>query len=176
MSIRRLRGPLLALLVLLAVLFVHFSWVTYFSAASRWASLDGGTISPLRRYFEARDYWLGLSYALSLAFAAVAFRRYREQRMCATPTLAIGSLSLSGGLALAACFLVGCCGSPMLAVYISLFGAVFLPIAKVGIFAITLSSVAVGWFILARHSRELPRSECCAEGCASPESDTAHSR
>ena len=33
-------------------------------------------------------------------------------------------------MAVAGCFLVGCCGSPMLGVYLSLFGAAFLPFAK----------------------------------------------
>jgi hypothetical protein len=37
--------------------------------------------------------------------------------------LAIGGFSLTGFLVATGCFLVGCCGSPMLVVYLNLFGA-----------------------------------------------------
>ena len=40
----------------------------------------------------------------------------------------MGGITLSGFLAVAGCYLLGCCGSPMLAVYMSLFGVSFLRI------------------------------------------------
>jgi len=70
-------------------------------AQARWASIPGaGTSSWLNRYIETQGYWLGYSYALSLAFAAAALRRYREERFCSAKTLAFGGVTLSGFLAL----------------------------------------------------------------------------
>jgi len=39
---------------------------------------------------------------------ATALRRYREERFCSAKTLAFGGVTLSGFLALADCFMVGC--------------------------------------------------------------------
>jgi len=119
---------LLPLGVFLGVAMAHYVWSGLFPevdpAQARWASLPrAGASSWLNRYIETQGYWLSYSYALSLAFAAAALRRYREERFCSAKTLAFGGVTLSGFLALAGCFLVGCCGSPMLVVYLSLFGA-----------------------------------------------------
>src|SRR5208283_3790556 len=43
---------------------------------------------------------------------------------------AAGGLTLLGALMAGGCFLIGCCGSPMLAVYLSLFGAKALGLGK----------------------------------------------
>ncbi len=56
--------------------------------------------------------------------------------------MAVGGITLSGFLVAAGCFLVGCCGSPMLGVYLSLFGARFLPLAKPLIAAVTTLMIA----------------------------------
>jgi hypothetical protein len=105
-----------------------------------------GASSWLNRYLETQGYWLGYSYALSLAFAAAALRRYREERFCSAKTLAFGGVTLSGFLALAGCFLVGCCGSPMLVVYLSLFGAGFLHLAKPLVAVVTTLSIIGAWW------------------------------
>jgi hypothetical protein len=131
-------------------------WVGLFPerdpAQDRWLSAPGTETSWLRLYLESQSYWLGYSYALALSFAAVALRRYREQRLCAARNLAIGSVTLSGFLAVAGCFLLGCCGSPMLAVYLSLFGASFLPFAGPLVAGVTTITIIVGWFWMNRWS------------------------
>lgn len=53
-----------------------------------------------------------------------------------------GGLTFSGILAATGCFLLGCCGSPMLGVYLSFFGAAFLPLA--GPFVAGLTTVLIG--------------------------------
>ena len=102
--------------VFVAVLAMHVAWVGLFPeknpAQDLWASV-GPEPSWLQRYLDTQSYWLGLSYAMSLAFVAAALRRYREQRLCAARNIAMGGITLSGFLAVAGCFLMGCCGSPM---------------------------------------------------------------
>jgi len=152
---QKLRRFLLPLGVFLGVAAAHYVWSGLFPevdpAQARWASLPGSDASWLNRYLETQGYWLGYSYALSLAFAAAALRRYREERFCSAKTLAFGGVTLSGFLALAGCFLVGCCGSPLLVVYLNLFGAGFLPLAKPLVAVVTTLSIIGAWWWMKRH-------------------------
>ena len=120
MPIKFLQRSLLPIAVFAAVMGLHYVWT---GRSLEGACIDetlpnGQTVchelSGWSAYVESKSYWLGYSYGLSLAFAGVALRRYREQRLCADRNLAIGGVTLSGFLAVAGCFLVGCCGSPML--------------------------------------------------------------
>ena len=162
------RRALLPLLAFLAVIATHYVWTGLFPesdpAQDRWASVGATETSWLRYYLETQSYWLGYSYALALAFAAVALRRYREQRLCGTRNLAIGGVTLTGFLAVAGCFLLGCCGSPMLAVYLSIFGASFLPFAKPLVAALTTASIVAGWMWMKRQERAA--LACGDETCA----------
>ena len=67
------------------------------------------------------------------------------------------------------CFLIGCCGSPMLAVYLSLFGAKALGLGKPFMALVTLVSVGCGYWCL---SRRLARESTCMDDCCS-RSDTS---
>jgi hypothetical protein len=169
----KFRRFLLPLGVFGGVVLVHYVWSGLFPevdpAQARWATLPGvGTSSWLHRYLETQSYWLGYSYALALAFAAAALRRYREKRYCSANTLVLGSVTLTGFLALAGCFLVGCCGSPMLLIYLSLFGAWFLPLAKPLVAIITtFSIIGAWWWMKRRQSSTDPAStsSSCSERC-----------
>jgi hypothetical protein len=151
---QKFRRFLLPLAVFLGVAAAHFVWSGLFPEVdpvqARWASLAAPETSWLHRYLASQSYWLGYSYALSLAFAVAALRRYREKRFCSAKTLTFGGLTLSGFLVLAGCFLVGCCGSPMLLVYLSLFGAGFLPLAKPLVAVVTMISIAGAWWWMTR--------------------------
>lgn len=153
----KIRRALLPLAVFLAVLGTHFVWLGLFPgqnpAQSRWAEVPSTDRSWLRDYLDGRSYWLGYSYGISLAFAAVGIRRYREQRLAASRNLALGSVSLSGVLAVVGCYMLGCCGSPMLAVYLSLFGAAFLPWAKPLVAFLTTVALLIGWQFALRCTR-----------------------
>jgi hypothetical protein len=166
---QKLRRFLLPLGVFLAVAAAHYVWSGLFPevdpAQARWASLSPSEVSWLNRYIETQGYWLGYSYALSLAFAAAALRRYREERFCSAKTLAFGGLTLSGFLALAGCFLVGCCGSPMLVVYLSLFGAGFLPLAKPLVAVVTTISIIGAWWWMTRHKPTSPAPASAGPSC-----------
>lgn len=154
---RVVREAVLPLAVFAAAVAAHVVWLGLFpeqpEVQSAWAPLPPeGPESWLPRYVEAQDYWLGYSYGLSLAFAAAAFRRYRRNRSSAAGGLAVGGLTLSGALAVAGCYLVGCCGSPMLVVWLNLFGAAFVPFAKPLMAAVTTLSVAGAWWWMARRA------------------------
>lgn len=158
-----MRRVLLPLAVFLAVLGAHFVWLGLFPeqdpAQSRWAEVPATDRSWLRDYLDAGGYWLGYSYGISLAFAAAGLRRYREQRLAASRNFALGSVTFSGALAVAGCYLLGCCGSPMLAVYLSFLGAAFLPWAKPLVAFLTTVALLAAWrFSLrcARASSSLP--------------------
>jgi hypothetical protein len=88
---KTLRRAALPLTVLISVLCLHFLWYTRCGPHVGWVSLGPtASPSPLRRYLESQSLWLGASYALSLAFAGAALRRYREERFCQACYLTIG--------------------------------------------------------------------------------------
>lgn len=147
---RRLRRTLFPIGVFWAVAVVHFVLLGFFPeqnpAQDRWVTIiPAPEPSWLTRYIKTQSYWLGLSYALMLTFSAVALRRYHENRMCAAKNLTIGGVTLSGFLAVAGCYLLGCCGSPMLVIYLNLFGAAFLPLAKPLIAVVTTLTIFIAW-------------------------------
>jgi len=145
----KIRRALLPLTVFLAAVGVHFAWLGLFPeqdpVQSRWADVSDSGRSWVREYLDGGGYWLGYSYGVSLAFAAAGLRRFREQRSAASRNLALGGVSFSGALAVAGCYLIGCCGSPMLAVYLGFFGAAVLPWAKPLVALLTTAALLVAW-------------------------------
>jgi hypothetical protein len=142
------------------VVAIHFVWLGFFperdAAQIRWVSVSAVERSSwVTRSIETQSYWLGTSYGMSLAFAAAALRRYRERRLCAARNLAIGGVTLSGFLAVAGCYLLACCGSPMLVVYLNLFGAAFLPLAKPLMAGLTVVSLSLAWLWMKRRERRV---------------------
>lgn len=171
MTAKRIRRALLPLGVFAMVVALHVGYRMFFPEVApgqeRWASVPSSHSSWFNLYLKSQAYYLGLSYASSAAFAAAAFRRYRERRLGADRNLALGGITLSGVLAAAGCYLVGCCGSPMLAVYVSLLGSWFVPWTGPLTLAVTLLSLAGGWYWMRR--RELcsaPTQACCEGGAA----------
>ena len=161
------RTRLWRLILPLAVFFIviagHFVWLGLFpesdNAQSQWVPIEPQAgINWLQRYLTNQDYWLGISYALSLAFATYAIVRYLEERQNKARNMAIGGVTFTGFLAAAGCFLVGCCGSPMLVVYLNLFGAAFLPFLKPIVTLITLVSIAGAFYWM--HRRKKCRADC----------------
>lgn len=149
---------LLPLVVFLVVLGAHFVWLGLFPevdpAQSRWTEVPVSNYSWLKGYLDRGDYWLGYSYGVSLSFAAAGLLRYRERRLAASRNLAVGSVSFTGALALVGCYLLGCCGSPMLAVYMSLFGAAFLPWVKPLVALLTTVTLFAAWRFSVRCSND----------------------
>lgn len=149
-----LRRRALGATVFLGASLAHFAWFAHSQTAANWVSLDGeAPPPPALLYVRAQDVWLGLSYGLALGFAVNWFLRYREERRGQARTLSAGGLAMSGVVAAGGCYLVGCCGSPLLGLYLTVFGARFLPLAKPLVFAVTLASLAGGNWWLARARR-----------------------
>ncbi len=116
-------------------------------SAARWVSLDNA--SPLSLYLEQQDYFMGLSYGLAAAFTIYAFMRFTGGQRGGL-TGAIGGITMTGILYFGGCFLFGCCGSPMLAVYLSLFGSSYAGFTKPIVLVVTIMSIGLSWLWMRR--------------------------
>jgi hypothetical protein len=170
---RLIRRSALPAAAFVAVLLFHFAWIGLFPeenpAQDRWVSI-GPVEQPswLARYVDGEHYWMGYVYALSLGFAVIAVRRYLEDRSCRARNFALGGVTFSGFLAVAGCFLVGCCGSPMLGVYLSLFGAAFLPLAKPLAAGISTLLILGSYWWMQRKSQRAREGQVDPCGCTLP--------
>ncbi len=151
----RFRSAIILVSIFVTVMGIHFVYLGLFPekdpAQDRWAIVvPVDKPSWISTYLDSQSYWLGYSYALVLTFSIVALRRYRQSKACSARNFAIGGFTLTGLLAIAGCFLVGCCGSPMLIIYLNLFGAAFLPIAKPFMAGITTLTIFLAWWWMNR--------------------------
>lgn len=139
--------------------------------ADGWADIgvDSGGRWGLAAYFNEHDYLLGFSYGLGASFGTWALSQYLKTRKAAMAAGAAGSITFVGVLMAAGCFLVGCCGSPMLGVYLGLFGAKALGIGKPLMAAITTASVIWGRWYLRRQLTCSEKSCGCLSGTSSKE-------
>jgi hypothetical protein len=125
-----------------------------------WADDFNPSVNFWQTYIVSQDYFVSFSYALSASFAVWATARFIYVRRRAAAIGAFGGVSFVTILAAAGCFLIGCCGSPMLPIYISLFGAA-AGIGKLLMALLTLISIGAGYLYVLR------QPSC---GCADPES------
>ena len=121
----------------------------------QWAG--GETISPVALYFSKQEYFLGISYGLAGAFIVYSILIFLSNRKKGMAGVA-GGITLSGLLYAAGCFFLGCCGSPMLAVYLGLFGPSFLGFTKPLIALVTVISVILGYIWLNKQNKK-----CCED-------------
>jgi hypothetical protein len=147
---------LLGTITFVAVFVGHALYLRYLASASQkvWADNFNPSASFWQTYLIGQDYFVSFSYALSAGFAVWATARFVYSRRRAAAVGAFGGVSLVTLLAAAGCFLIGCCGSPMLAVYISLFGSEAEGIGKPLMALISLLSIGGGYLYVVR------RSEC----------------
>ena len=145
----------------------HFAYFylskTWFSP---WVMVGDQNNLILRSYFEQQEYFLGFSYALALAFLAFSFLMVLERKKGGYKGV-FGGLSLVTLLYIFGCFLIGCCGSPMLAVYLGLFGASFLGLTKPIVTGLTIVSVVLGYFWLQKKEN---CQSCADNACKKPPS------
>ena len=143
-------------IVFVTVLLGHAAALSWNAArtASLWAApVAGGYGGGFNAYLRGGDWWLGLSYALSAAFVTYAFMRLRTGQKSGVAGV-FGGMSLVGILYFVGCFLLGCCGSPMLIVYLNLFGASFLGFTKPLVFALTAVSIVLGYLWMEQRSKK----------------------
>ena len=145
----RARRLLLPALVFAAVLVTHFVWRGVHPECAAGEEACTEECQPdttwFGGYLDAGNHWLGLSYAASAAYAVGALRRAFERRTTAARAGAARGLAFSAVLPFVGCWLVGCCGSPMLAVYLNLLGASFLPFAKPLVAGLTGTVLLLSW-------------------------------
>ena len=160
----------LPIIVFLAVLALHALYVRHVTDIPNegWADAD---LMPsmgfwgLGPYFQGQEYFQGFSYAVGAAFSTWAIGQFVRTRKAAMAAGAAGSVTLVGLLMAAGCFLIGCCGSPMLGVYLALFGAKALGVGKPLMALVTLLSVSIGFFVLSRRfTRGNGADVSCCEG------------
>jgi hypothetical protein len=126
-----------------------------------------GGLWGFEAYVKEQDFYLGFSYALGTAFAVWAAGQFINTRQTAMAAGAVGSATFVGVLMAAGCFLAGCCGSPMLGVYLGLFGAKALGIGKPLMALVTVISVGCGhWHLSRRAAKGVCTSESC--NCSKP--------
>lgn len=149
--------PVIAFIV---IFLVHASYTAYQASMTsrRWVQL--ADTSWLSLYLQGRDYFLGMSYALAAAFAVYALMMFLAKRKKGAVGV-IGGVTFTGILYGGACFLTGCCGSPMIALYVGLFGPSFLGVTKPLTLGITAASVAIGFVWLRR--KEDASTDCCCD-------------
>jgi len=142
----------------LAIFLSHVAYTVWdaMRVSRQWVQLDD--ISPLAMYFMQHNYFLGLSYGMAAGFTVFAIMRYVANRRCGVSGM-IGGVTITGVLYVAGCFMLGCCGSPMMAVYLGMFGPSFLGYSKPVVFVFTLASLSIGYFWMQRKSRN-----CNCEG------------
>lgn len=154
------------LVTFLVVFTGHAFYIRYQTAqpAEGWADVGVGygELWGFKSYLAEQDFYLGFSYALGAGFAAWSIGQYIKTRQTAMATGAVGSVTFVGVLMAAGCFLIGCCGSPMLGVYLGLFGAKALGIGKPLMSIVTVISVGWGYWYL---SRRVTKGLCAGEAC-----------
>ena len=120
------------------------------------------SIAWFQEYIKGQEYFLGLSYALSFAFIVFAFFKFKENRKNALKA------AMGGGLFAIMlwvfCFLFGCCGSPMLIVYLNLIGIANLKIPKLILLLMTIIFVVLGYIWLIKKSAK----NCCGDRPCKP--------
>ena len=116
-----------------------------------------GTISWFQKYIREQEYFLGISYALSFTFVTFAFLKFKENRKSALKA------AIGGGLVAVVlwffCFLFGCCGSPMLILYLNLIGLSSLKVSKLALLVMTIIFIGIGYIWLIKKS-----SKACCNG------------
>ena len=118
-------------------------------AASQWVQIED--TSPLSAYISQQEYLMGFSYALAASFTVYALSQYLVNRGKGLSG-AVGGVTITRVLYVGVCFLTGCCGSPMLPIYLGLFGPSFLGFTKPLIAVTTTLSVGAGYYWLKRKS------------------------
>lgn len=148
----------------LIVFGAHVAWYVLFPEpnASGWGNVMPSFSDSMQAYIASGAYWLGASYAMSAAFTAYALQIFRENRRKAAG-VAVGGLAAMGALYAVGCFVLGCCGSPMLPIYLSLLGGKIAGVGGPVMFGLTLLSVGIGFLILERKARCVCEGPCTEE-------------
>ncbi len=166
--IRKILYPLSAFIAVFLFHAIYSLWRAS-QISQQWVQIEN--VSLLSLYFKGQYFFLGFSYALAGAFTIYALLTFLQHRRSGIAGV-VGGVTLTGIVFIGGCFLLGCCGSPMLAVYLTLFGSSFLGFTKPLVFILTATSVGIGYLWVEKKTR--PSNSCsidnekCNELCAMP--------
>lgn len=141
----RIGVPLFFFLFTIVVHFVLTDFAVY-RVESQWEEVS--LTSHIVNHFTNKNIYLGYSYAIASAFASLCLLNL----ITASGGLkqSIRGITISAILWGTICFMSGCCGSPMLAVYLSLFGSAVVGVTKPITAAITTLSIALSYYYVLR--------------------------
>ena len=145
------------------VFVAHVLYFRYLTSAVQkdWADNFNPSANFWQSYIASQDYFVSFSYALSASFAVWATARFVYYRRRVAAIGAFGGFSLVTFLAAAGCFLIGCCGSPMLPIYISIFGSQAAGVGKPLMALISLLSIGGGYLYVRRTACHCADPETC---------------
>ena len=135
--LNKIKKAIILLAIFVAVFMLHlfyYKMTESSCAGSAW----------FQKYIVEQEYFLGISYALSVTFMVFAFLKYKESKKNALKA-GLGSGLLAVVLWFS-CFFFGCCGSPMIIVYLNLFGLSTLKIPKIALLIMTIIFIGIGYF------------------------------
>jgi acetyl-CoA decarbonylase/synthase complex subunit gamma len=151
----------------------HYAWSVIPASTGAWVSFTPDeTQTPASSYLADGEIWLGLSYGIAAAFVTFCLLRIRRDRRQAIVGAA-GGTALAGFLLAAGCFLLGCCGSPMLAVYAALLGPRFMGFTGPLTFGFTVISVGLGCAWLTSRERRCCATEAVPDCCGAAATERA---
>lgn len=149
-KVKKIIIPLVTFVIVFILHILYFKLTESECAGSLW----------FKKYVGEQEYFLGISYALSFAFMAFAFLKFKENRRVALEA------ALGGGLLAILlwffCFLFGCCGSPMLVVYLNLIGLSKLKVPKLILLIMTIVFIGIGYIWLIKKT---PKGCCNGKPC-----------
>lgn len=149
-KVKKIIIPLVTFVIVLMLHLLYSKLIESSCAGGAW----------FQKYIKEQEHFLGISYALSFAFMSFAFLKFKENRKAALKA------ALSSGLLAVLlwflCFLFGCCGSPMLVVYLNLIGLSKLKVPKLILLILTVVFIGIGYIWL---SRKTPQGCCSGKPC-----------
>lgn len=153
-KVKKIIIPLATFVIVFILHLLYFKLTESACAGSEW----------FQKYIKEQGYFLGISYALSFAFLSFSFLKFKENRKAALKA------AFSSGLLVVLlwflCFLFGCCGSPMLVVYLNLIGLSKLKVPKLILLIMTIVFIGIGYLWLIKKT---PKGCCNGKPCKEDE-------
>lgn len=150
---KKAKNILVPLVTFIIVIFLH---LLYFKTTEKKCEAIGW----FERYIREQEIFIGISYALSTAFIAFSFLKFKEGRKGALKAAGAGGFFTI--ILWLFCFLSGCCGSPMLIVYLNLLGISSLKIPKMLLLLMTILFIGIGYLWL---MKKTPKSCYSGKPC-----------
>jgi len=149
-KVKKIVIPLATFVIVFILHLLYFKLAESACAGSAW----------FRKYIKEQEHFLGISYALSFAFMSFAFLKFKENRKAALK--AAFSSGLLAVLLWFLCFLFGCCGSPILVVYLNLIGLSKLKAPKLILLIMTIVFIGISYIWLIK---KIPKGCCNGKPC-----------